>query len=102
MAGRRSRDSLVRNLGPEELGEWLASLGILSSAESERDTPIQERLGDGIALCQLVNRVGAGSVDEVRTLASDGEHRIYIRCHWVLLCLCPPDQAQAQEMQWRC
>lgn len=69
MAGRRSRDSLVRNLGPEELEEWLTSLGILAS-EGERDTPIRDRLGDGIALCQLVNRVGAGSVDEVRTLAS--------------------------------
>lgn len=61
-----SRDSLVRTLGLEELEEWLLGLGVLPPlAEGDRGRVIQERLRDGIALCQLVNRVRPGSVDEV-------------------------------------
>lgn len=67
-----SRDSVVRTLGPEELEEWLSGLGVLPPlAEGDKDTSIQERLRDGIALCQLVNRVKPGSVDGVRILTGN-------------------------------
>lgn len=57
-------DSIVRSLGPEELEEWLLGLGVLPP--TDREMSIHDRLRDGIALCQLVNRVKPGSVDEVR------------------------------------
>ena len=61
-----SRDSFVRTLGPEELEEWLLGMGVLPPlAEGDRETGIQLRLRDGVALCQLINRVRPGSVDEV-------------------------------------
>lgn len=61
-----SGDSLVRNIGLEELAEWLESLGLVPADGESSDRPIQKRLKDGILLCQLINRIKPGSVDEVR------------------------------------
>ena len=62
-----SRDSVVRTLGPEELEEWLLGLSVLPPSQGgEGDGTIRERLRDGVALCQLMNKLKPGSVDEVR------------------------------------
>lgn len=54
----------MRNPGLEELVEWLEGLG-LAPAAGDQDLPLQKRLRDGIFLCQLVNRVRPGAVEEV-------------------------------------
>ena len=61
-----SEGSLVRNPGFEELGEWLQYLGLLPAGEDTADTPVQEKLKDGILLCQLVNKIKPGSIEDVR------------------------------------
>ena len=60
--------SVVRNLGLEEFGEWMEGLGLLPA-----DPPgmsLRERLRDGIFLCQLVNMVRPGAVEDVSGLFS--------------------------------
>ena len=59
--------SVVQTLGAEELEEWLLYLGVLPPLpEGQGKESMRERLKDGIALCQLMNKVKPGSVDEVR------------------------------------
>lgn len=72
-----SRGSVGRNLSLEEFEEWLEGLGVMPAAatqggsvSSEKQTPLRERLRDGIFLCQLVNLVKPGSVAEVRSSLS--------------------------------
>lgn len=60
-----SGGAVVKTLGLEELEQWLEGLGLFQSGEGEKDTPIQERLKDGILLCQLANLIRPGSVEEV-------------------------------------
>lgn len=44
-----------------ELHEWITTLGLSLDPEDS----LQEQLRDGILLCQLVNRIKPGSVDNV-------------------------------------
>ena len=50
-------------LGLGEFREWLESLGL--SLEAEEENPLQRQLGDGVLLCQLINKIKAGSVENV-------------------------------------
>ena len=52
-------------LGLGEFREWLESLGL--PLEAEEENPLQRQLGDGVLLCQLVNKIKPGSVDNVST-----------------------------------
>lgn len=64
-----SRGSVVRNLGLEEFEEWLEGLGVMpATPQTDKHTPLMERLKDGIFLCQLVNVVRPGSVEDVRSI----------------------------------
>ena len=46
-----------------DLREWLEALGL--SLENEEVCPLLEQLRDGALLCQLVNRIRPGSVENV-------------------------------------
>ena len=65
----------VRNLGLEEFEEWLEGLGVMpaptqeGSVSSDKHTPLMERLRDGIFLCQLINVIRPGSVEEVSKIS---------------------------------
>ena len=64
---------MVKTLGLEELEQWLESLGLLQGGgtlETEAAVPLQERLKDGVAFCQLVNVIRPGSVEEVSLKSS--------------------------------
>ena len=74
-----SGDSVVKTVGLPELKEWLLYLGLLDSSEQvsgvgdgngggggDGDGAFQNRLRDGIVLCQLVNKIRPGSIDNVR------------------------------------
>ena len=50
-------------LGLGEFREWLESLGL--PLEVEEENPLQRQLGDGVLLCQLVNKIKPGSVENV-------------------------------------
>ena len=49
--------------GLGEFREWLESLGL--SLDAEEESPLQRQLGDGVLLCQLVNKIKPRSVENV-------------------------------------
>lgn len=77
-----SGGSIVKTVGVPEFKEWLVSLGLLDSSEQvsgggdgnkggggggdDNVRAFQGMLRDGITLCQLVNKIRPGSVDNVR------------------------------------
>ena len=79
-----SGHSFVKTVGLPELSEWLESLGLLDVGEpgdaggganggsnsggNSGEEEFRNKLRDGIALCQLVNKVRPGYVDNVRKL----------------------------------
>ncbi|KAL5476258.1 hypothetical protein EMCRGX_G026181 [Ephydatia muelleri] len=52
----------TKHLDEAELHEWITTLGL----SLDPDDSIQEQLRDGILLCQLVNRIKPGSVDNIK------------------------------------
>ena len=50
-------------LGLNEIREWMEHLGL--SVQPEQHRPFKEQLRDGILLCQLVNKIRPGSVEQV-------------------------------------
>lgn len=73
-----SGDSIVKTVGLPELKEWFVYLGLLDSSEQVGGVgdgneegggeAFQNNLRDGIILCQLVNKIRPGSVDNVSKL----------------------------------
>lgn len=55
--------SKTRQLTEDQLKTWLGELGINVTLNEDED--FQDGLRDGVVLCQLVNQVKPGSVDEV-------------------------------------
>lgn len=55
--------SKTRQLTEEQLKAWITELGVSLIRNEERD--FKDCLRDGVVLCQLVNQVKPGSVDEV-------------------------------------
>ena len=58
--------SKTRQLTEDQLKTWLGELGINVTLNDGED--FHDGLRDGVILCQLVNHVKPGSVDEVREL----------------------------------
>ena len=52
---------LLEAASEADLHEWITTLGLSLDPEDS----LQEQLRDGILLCQLVNRIKPGSVDNV-------------------------------------
>ena len=48
-----------------DLQEWLVTLGL----PVDQEDPLSDQLSDGIVLCQLMNRIKPGSVDNVSLVA---------------------------------
>lgn len=67
-------------LSPEQLEEWLLGLGVLPPLAEGDAATLHERLKDGIALCQLINRVKSGGVDEVRVVTGSGGAELDLVC----------------------
>ena len=66
--------SKSRQLTEEQLKTWLFELEVTMSTSEEED--FKDGLRDGVVLCQLVNQVKPGSVDQVCILV--WYHDVYI------------------------
>lgn len=67
----------TETLGLTDVQEWLESLGL--SLETEEEKPIQDQLRDGILLCQLVNKIKPGSVENVSVLTATSRSVVWIQ-----------------------
>ena len=55
--------SKARQLTEAQLKAWMTELEV--NIDTNEDVEFKDGLRDGVVLCQLVNKVKAGSVDEV-------------------------------------
>lgn len=68
-----------RQLDEEDLRQWMTELGIEANLNSEEEEEIDFRkwLRDGVVLCQLINCIRPGSVEEVRRFGWDLVPAVY-------------------------
>ena len=69
--------SKTRQLTEEQLKAWIAELEVTFSTNENEN--FKDGLRDGVILCQLVNKVKAGSVDEVSAYKQATFTNLYVR-----------------------
>lgn len=66
--------SSPRLLTEDQFKSWLSERGISVLSDHDAASDFQDGLRDGVVLCQLVNQVKPGSIEDVSAWTSNTSH----------------------------